>query len=168
MLSRTRMAMFNVLGAAIRDAQVWDCFAGTGLLGIECISRGAKHCMFVERDRRHAKVIRANLAELGLRDESRLVQGSIFDLARPGVPPLPHAPADLLLLDPPHAMIVDTDGQFWPWFERLHETPLAANGTLACIGHPAEFELPKSTGKFKTTDQRKYGTVAFTLLKCGG
>jgi 16S rRNA (guanine966-N2)-methyltransferase len=165
MLSRTRMAMFNVLAERLRGAQVWDCFAGSGLLGLECLSRGASHCVFVERDRRHAAVVRANVQALGVKDSAVVIQGSVFELARPGVPPLPHAPADLLLLDPPHAMIIDQPGQFWPWLERLHETPLAGAGTLACIGHPADLHVPERTGGFTVQDRRVYGTVAFTLLE---
>jgi 16S rRNA (guanine966-N2)-methyltransferase len=165
MLSRTRMAMFNVLADRLSGAQVWDCFAGSGLLGLECLSRGAAHCVFVERDRRHAAGVRANVQALGVKAASLVIQGSVFDLARPGVPPLPHTPASLLLLDPPHAMMVEQPGQFWPWLERLHETPLAGAGTLACIGHPAELKVPDTVGAFEAIDRREYGTVAFTLLE---
>lgn len=166
MLSRTRMALFNVLGDDLRDAVVWDCFAGSGLLGIEAISRGASYCVFVERAAVHARVVQNNLATLALRDRSMLIRGSVFDLIKPGAPPLPHTPADVLLLDPPHAMIAERPGLFWPWLEGLHKTPLAERGTLACIGHPAELTVPQQVGEFRVADTRSYGTVAFTILAC--
>jgi 16S rRNA (guanine966-N2)-methyltransferase len=165
MLSRTRMAMFNLLGDALKGATVWDCFAGSGLLGIEAISRGAGFCVFVERDGTHWREVQANLASLPVRDQTLLIRGSVFELIKPGAPPLPHTPGNLLLLDPPHAMIVQQGGQFWQWFERLHETPLATKGTIACIGHPSDLHLPEEVGDFEVTTRREYGTVAFTLLR---
>ncbi|MBX3459425.1 MAG: RsmD family RNA methyltransferase [Planctomycetes bacterium] len=164
MLSRTRMALFNVLGDDIRGATVWDCFAGSGLLGIEALSRGADFCVFIERDPAHARVVEGNLKALGLASRSRLIRGSVFDLVKAGAPPLPHTPADLLLLDPPHAMIEDRDGPFWPWLSGLHDSPLADAHTLACIGHPADLAMPETAGGFRVIERRAYGTVAFTIL----
>lgn len=166
MLSRTRMAMFNVLGDALKGAVVWDCFAGSGLLGFEALSRGAKFCVFVERDAVHARHVRDNVQSLKLEKSTLLIRGSVFDLVKPGTPRLPHTPANLLLLDPPHAMIEDQPGPFWPWLETLHQSPLAASGTIACIGHPADLEVPQAVGAFEVADRREYGTVAFTVLKC--
>lgn len=166
MLSRTRMAMFNVLGDAVKDAVVWDCFAGSGLLGFEALSRGAKFCVFVERDAAHARNVQQNIQSLKLRESPLLIRGSVFDLVKPGTPKLPHTPANLLLLDPPHAMIIEQPGPFWPWLETLHQTPLARPGTLACIGHPSDLEVPQKVSAFEVADRREYGTVAFTVLEC--
>jgi 16S rRNA (guanine966-N2)-methyltransferase len=60
-----REALFAMLGD-VEGARVLDLFAGTGALGIEALSRGAEHAVFVERDPAVAKVLRANLASLGL------------------------------------------------------------------------------------------------------
>ncbi len=164
MLAATRMAMFNVLSGAVKGAVVWDCFAGSGLLGVEALSRGAKFCVFVERDGTHSRVVRGNLDAMKLAERSLLIRGSMFELVKPGVPPLPHTPADLLLLDPPHAMIEQRDGPFWQWVNTLHQTPLAGPQTVACIGHPADLRVPEAVGEFRVIDRREYGTVAFTLL----
>lgn len=166
MLNKTRMALFNVLQQELKGATVWDCFAGSGLLGIEAISRGARHCVFVEKEGFHAKIIANNIAALKLRDRGTLIRGSIFDLARVGAPRLPNAPANILLLDPPHAMIKEIEtGPFWPWLCALHDSPLADANTLGCIGHPAELEFPGDLGRWKVQQTRVYGTVAFTILE---
>jgi 16S rRNA (guanine966-N2)-methyltransferase len=162
MLNRTRMAMFNVLADKLQDAVVWDCFAGSGLLGFETISRGAKYCVFIERDAAHAKVIIGNIESLKLRDATSLIRGSAFDLLKTGIARLPHTPADIVLLDPPHAMIEDAQGPFWPWLRGLRESPLVADGTIVAIGHPAGLAFPDSA--LRVADSRTYGTVAFTLL----
>src|SRR5690606_11836684 len=60
-LDRVKESLFNILGD-VKGASVLDLFAGSGSLGIEALSRGAKVAVFVESDRRAAEIIRANLA----------------------------------------------------------------------------------------------------------
>lgn len=165
MLNRTRQALFNVLGAAVRGVQVWDCFAGSGLLGFEAVSRGAAHCMFIEKDPVHARVVQGNIESLGLGGACTLVRGSTFDLLREGARPLPHMPAGLVFLDPPHAMIENPAGPFWPWFAALPRTGLLNDATVLCVGHAAGLEWPQGLAAFTVTDRRTYGSVGFTLLR---
>ncbi|MHC4841843.1 MAG: RsmD family RNA methyltransferase [Planctomycetota bacterium] len=165
MLSRTRMALYNVISEQIKSATIWDCFAGSGLLGFECISRGAKHCTFIEKDARHARVVADNIRSLELRDQAQVLTGSVFDLVKPNSPRLPHTPADILLLDPPHAMIEELDeGPFFKWLRGVPESPLGKSGLLACIGHPKVLNMPE-IGDFSVLDKRVYGSVAFTVLE---
>jgi 16S rRNA (guanine(966)-N(2))-methyltransferase RsmD len=67
---RLRETLFNVLASASTlEGSVWlDLFAGTGAVGIEAISRGARHVYFVESERKHARLIRENLRSLKIRD----------------------------------------------------------------------------------------------------
>ena len=62
---RVREAVFSILGP-LEDARVLDLFAGSGALGLEALSRGARSCLFVERDRQAARVIQSNLEKLRL------------------------------------------------------------------------------------------------------
>jgi len=64
---RVREALFNILQFDIPDCDFLDLFAGSGAVGIEALSRGARAVTFVERDRRHAAVMQENLSALGLR-----------------------------------------------------------------------------------------------------
>jgi 16S rRNA (guanine(966)-N(2))-methyltransferase RsmD len=164
MLNRTRQALFNVLGQKLKGATVWDCFAGSGLLGFEALSRGAKHCTFIEKDPAHARIVQANADTLGQMRNATLIRGSVFDFVHAGVSRLPNTPAGVLFLDPPHAMLEQVPGEFWPWFAALPETPVVGPETLAVIGHPAEFEMPADIGRWQVQQTRKYGTVAFTVL----
>src|SRR6187401_3741608 len=74
---RVREAIFNSLGSAglLEGALVADLFAGSGALGIEALSRGAEHCVFVERDRVAVRAIDENIGTLGLRARARVVVG---------------------------------------------------------------------------------------------
>lgn len=96
---RTRETLFAMLTSRLGDfegLQVADLFAGSGALGLEALSRGASHCLFVEQDRAALDVIRANIAALGAAARTRVEAGSVMGL-RAATKPL-----DLILADPPY------------------------------------------------------------------
>ena len=77
---RTREAVFNALASldVVEDAVVVDLFAGSGAMGIEALSRGARRCTFIERDRRALAAIRTNVTKLGVSDRANVVAGDVF------------------------------------------------------------------------------------------
>ena len=79
MLDRVREALFSTLGERMVDARVLDLFAGSGSLGLEALSRGAKHALFVERHPGTLDVLRANIELLGVSSRSRVVRASALD-----------------------------------------------------------------------------------------
>lgn len=99
----TRKAIFDILGDRVVDAVVLDLFAGAGGLGIDALSRGARHATFVERDRRACAVIERNLHAAHVRDRATVRRSDVSSfLARRG------EPADLVLLDPPYDAALDS------------------------------------------------------------
>ena len=92
---RVREALFSILGD-VEGARVLDLFAGSGALGIEAMSRGAAHAVFVERDRRAADAIRRNLTGLGVR--AAVIEGDVLTFVRQR----PQGPYDLVFADPPY------------------------------------------------------------------
>lgn len=96
---RTRETLFSMLTSRLgsfEDLRVADLFAGSGALGMEALSRGAAHCLFVENERNAVDTIRANIAALGARDRAAIEAGSVMGLrAAP-------QPLDLILADPPY------------------------------------------------------------------
>jgi len=92
---RLRETLFDILAPRIPGAVFVDAYAGTGAVGIEAISRGAARCVFLERSRAAAGVIRENLHMLEIEDRAGVVVGKVLaSLAR-------HA-ADIVFLDPPY------------------------------------------------------------------
>jgi 16S rRNA (guanine966-N2)-methyltransferase len=91
-----RETLFNVLGPAVAGAGVLDAFAGTGALGLEALSRGARQATFVERDRGVLSVLRENVARCGVQNACVIVECDFF---RMRVSP---AAFDLILIDPPY------------------------------------------------------------------
>lgn len=94
-----RETLFNVLGQTVSGARVLDGFAGTGALGLEAISRGARHVTFVERERRALGVLRRNVAACGAADACAIIRGDLLALAARRAL---DGRFDLVLLDPPY------------------------------------------------------------------
>lgn len=96
---RTRETLFSMLASRLGsfdDLSVVDLFAGSGALGLEALSRGAGHCLFVEQDGAAVKTIRANIATLSAQAKCTVSAGSVMSLGPA------KAPHDLILLDPPY------------------------------------------------------------------
>lgn len=96
---RMRETLFNMLNSRLGTFEgltVADMFAGSGALGLEALSRGASHCLFVEQDESALATIRTNVSSLGARLSCDIRAGSVLTL---GPAKVPH---DLILLDPPY------------------------------------------------------------------
>src|SRR5262249_53429170 len=78
---RLREALFNVLAPRIEGSVFADVYAGTGAVGIEALSRGATHAVFIERNRAAVNVIRQNLKSLDLESRAQVLQGPATTLA---------------------------------------------------------------------------------------
>jgi 16S rRNA (guanine966-N2)-methyltransferase len=145
---RVREAVFDVLTSlgAIEEAEVLDLFAGTGALGIEALSRGARHVTFVERERRHVEAIRDNLQRTGLASSSYRVVTS--DVARflTASPP----DADVTFADPPYA--------FAEWPQLLELLP----GELVVLESNAPIEL---TAAHELHRVYRYGGTLVTVAR---
>jgi 16S rRNA (guanine966-N2)-methyltransferase len=96
---RTRETLFNMLTSRLGSfdgLKVADLFAGSGALGLEALSRGAAHCLFVENDRAALDAIRANAKSLEAGARASVEAGSVMALRAA------REPLDLILLDPPY------------------------------------------------------------------
>jgi 16S rRNA (guanine966-N2)-methyltransferase len=97
---RLRETLFNVLAPRIEGAVFLDLYAGSGAVGIEALSRGAAQVLFVERSQPALKILRGNLARLGLTEGIRVHGGSVVSyLGRPRVAAVA---CNLVFLDPPY------------------------------------------------------------------
>lgn len=104
---RVKESLFAILRGHTEGAMVFDAFAGTGAIGLEALSRGARHCVFVERDKRIASILQKNIDNLGVRDRAELVIG---DALGPGALARCPRPVKLVFLDPPYPLMRDPLG----------------------------------------------------------
>ena len=91
--SREKLALFNMIAGELDEARVLDAYAGSGALGIEALSRGAKDVVFVEKNAKICKIIRENLAKLGLSAE--VICSNVVDFTTPNL-------FDVIIADPPY------------------------------------------------------------------
>lgn len=98
MSERARLAMFNSLGSLVADARVLDAFAGSGAIGLEALSRGAKEVTFVERDRVAGRVLVENIAALKAEPGTIVINTTVSNCLKTATPDT----FDLIFADPPY------------------------------------------------------------------
>lgn len=147
---KAREATFNALGSldAVVGAHVVDAFAGSGALGIEALSRGARHCTFIERDRAALAVLQRNIGTLGLESRSTVLRGDATVLVGQA------SDATLVLADPPY--------EFAAWQEFLGR--VAADLVVAESNRPLDAENPPISG-WEAMRVKRYGRAFVTFLK---
>jgi len=134
---RLRETLFNILGAEIEESLFVDVCAGTGAMGIEALSRGAREAVFIEADPRGAKLIRKNLEALGVgRGVQVLEADAVAGLKKLSAK---HLLADFFYIDPPYEM----DAKLLEILEYLDESHLIAPRGLAMVEHRRNMELPE-------------------------
>lgn len=143
---RAKEPLFERLDRHLHDARIADIFAGTGTLGLEALSRGARSVVFLEQDHKAVELLQANIAALGAGDETLVWRtDAIRTSYRPkGVPEF--VPFDLMFFDPPYKMI-DTLQDGSPLFKaltRLARSTVSAEDAILCLRTPARstFEIP--------------------------
>ena len=157
--SRVREALFNILGENVRGLKVADCFAGSGALGLEALSRGAISAAFFESDRQALNAIERNIDALGVRDSTSVFAGPI-----PRTLPK-EASFELLFLDPPWdrgwgpktLALLAEGGLVTPGGKALLEERRGNIGPKDFAGLPWSFER-----------QRVYGDTELTFLSYDG
>lgn len=157
---RVKQSVFDVLAGHLPNAVVYDCFAGTGSLGLESASRGARQVVCFERDRAALKHLRTNIQTLRCGDRVQVVAGDVF--AWFDAHPTGEVRADVVFLDPPYRFLAEQPDSL----RRL--AAIAAAGHLAADGvvvlrYPSgqAIALPMLT----VYDERVYGGMAVQWLR---
>jgi 16S rRNA (guanine966-N2)-methyltransferase len=156
---RAKQSVFDILSPMIEGAVVYDCFAGTGSMGLECLSRGARHATFFEADRSALKLLEANIAALKLDKQSTVVAGDLFGWFQNENKST--TPVDLIFLDPPYRLLREKPADLRQLAAIFASRNLAAAGTLV-FRHATEdkLELPP----LLVYDQREYGGMIVEFL----
>jgi 16S rRNA (guanine(966)-N(2))-methyltransferase RsmD len=147
---KLRETLFNILGPAVEGAVFLDAYAGTGGVGIEAISRGARRVYFVDQLRKACAIIRENLESLDVTEGVRVIESdfsrAIEMIEREGVR------LDIAFLDPPY----DREDLYQTSLEQLAARKLLAPGGILVIEHSKRVEMPDAQGgleKYRTLQQ---------------
>jgi len=154
---RVKESIFNILGEEVEGKLVLDLFAGTGNLGIEALSRGAKKAIFVEKGRKALQLIQRNITQIGLegrveiipRDANRAIgilkgKGEIFDL---------------ILMDPPYEK-----GLIKRTLIKLISHPIYHTGSILVIEHDRREPMPDTLEGWNLVRERRLGDTVISFL----
>ena len=160
---RLRETLFNVLGPNVSGARFLDLFAGTGAIGIEALSRGAKGVVFIENHLPAAKLIRRNLDSLDIRSgftvmATDVLRGLAVLASRK---PQSGAGFDCIFLDPPYAAAEE----YARVLESLGATELLAPGGVVVAEHRRNFDLCEEAGTLKRFRVLKQGDAALSFYR---
>src|SRR6266852_2480625 len=145
---RLREALFNVLSPRIEGATFLDAYAGSGSVGIEALSRGAAHAVFVEKHFAAVKMIRENLAALKIEDRSTILQ-------RASLGALGQLDADIYFLYPPYTEAAE----YRSALDLLGE-PTLRPGALILAQHAKRLDLAETYGGLRRTRVLAHGDNA--------
>ncbi|MEE4184450.1 MAG: 16S rRNA (guanine(966)-N(2))-methyltransferase RsmD [Gammaproteobacteria bacterium] len=151
---RVRETLFNWLAPVLTDARCLDWFAGSGALGIEALSRGAAHCVFVERDPAAASALRACLGRLGA------AAGDVFAGNATAVLRTLPGPFDIVFVDPPF------DGpDICNLCTLLEQSGLLADSSRIYLEMRRTSESPALPPNWRSLRQKNAGQVSFMLAE---
>jgi 16S rRNA (guanine(966)-N(2))-methyltransferase RsmD len=154
---RVRESLFNILTVLWEGKTVLDLFAGTGALGIEALSRGASHVIFVEHDVHAHRVLGKNIALLDLTDRCTILKLSAE--AGIGLVKKKRQQCDIIFLDPPYdQQLADRTVSL------LAEHDMIGNGGVIVVEHHVREVLSDCYGKLIMSDQRVYGNTGLSFF----
>ena len=146
---KVKQALFTKLQFFVVDKVVLDLFSGSGALGIEALSRGAKRVYFVDKDYRSISLTKENLKGI---DGNYKILHCDYKNALLSM----NEKLDLILIDPPYA-----SGLYEDILKTIKDKKLLADGGIIVCEHPSEMEMKSD---FEMIDQKQYGTVKLTYL----
>ena len=160
---RLRETLFNVLGNLVVEARFLDLFAGTGAIGIEALSRGARAIIFVEKHAPTMALLKKNLESLEIRSGVRLLKkDAMHALEQLAAEPMPASSSiDILFLDPPYA----EKDQYTEILSFLGESHLLADGAVVVAEHLRSLELPETFAKLERVRVLRQGDAALTFYR---
>ncbi len=155
-LDRVKETMFDIIQFEIAGSRVLDLFAGTGALGIECISRGAEEVSFCDVNPKCIRLLKQNLEGLKLDCPPVIYTGGWQE----ALSAVRQRKADLVFLDPPFKSNV-----YYDVLKRISDLSVMTDNGIVVCEHPLETVLPASVGKLTKWKDRKIGKVMLTYYK---
>ena len=145
-------SVFNIIQFDIEGRRVLDLFGGTGQMGIEALSRGAREVVFIDKSKDAVKLIRDNLQTCGM--QAKVVQTDALSYLRSG------ERFDLIFVDPPY-----DSGLYEPVLEKINSVDiLSYDGIIICEAR-RERDLPEMKAPYYKSREYRYGSVKLCVYK---
>jgi 16S rRNA (guanine(966)-N(2))-methyltransferase RsmD len=157
-LDRVKESLFGILQFDIPQSTVLDLFAGSGNLGIEALSRGAKFAVFNDRSSECGQIIADNIKKLGFDERAEILRLDYKTaIERLG---MADKLFDIVFLDPPYASGMARDAAVM-----LYDKGLLAENSIVVAEHAAKDPFTGVPGIFRIRTERRYGDVAVSILE---
>ena len=152
---RVKEALFSIIHFDLPDACVLDLFGGTGQLGIEALSRGARKVVFVESREDACKLIRENLKRTGFQDRAQVIRADYLDYLNRC-----RENFDIVLLDPPYAEVFLENA-----LKMITEIDILQSGGIIISERPVGKELPWDFEGYTRSKDYKYGKTLLAVYR---
>jgi 16S rRNA (guanine966-N2)-methyltransferase len=160
---RLRETLFNILSERVVGSRFVDAFAGSGAVGIEALSRGAKEVVFIEKHAPAAALIKKNLESLEVRAEARVLSVDALHgleiLGKEGSPTTDLSA--IVFLDPPYGNVADYDRVL----SFLGSATLFREGSLVIAEHRRNLELPEAAGRLRRVRVLRQGEATLSFYR---
>lgn len=162
-LSLMRKSVFDICQGIIEDSHFLDLFACSGSMGIEAISRGARHATFIEKDRKTSKVLLENIKSFNLEEKTDLLTADVFTTIKT----LKKAPYDIIYIDPPYPISKEPNSPVLSLLHFLDTSSLLAPQSTLFVeeGAPGALHPEKETfERLRYKNSRKFGAALLHQL----
>lgn len=153
---KVKESLFNILGDAVIDCVFLDLFGGTGGIGIEALSRGAKHVVFIDANIKSIKVLKGNLEHLNIKDNVEVFNTdystAISKLYKN------RKEFDIIFIDPPYSA-----GMAQNALKEIDAHPILAQTGLIIVEHDTRDEMPSSLGRLHMYRSKQYGSTTLSF-----
>lgn len=153
---RVKESLFNIINGHMIDSNVLDLFAGTGSLGIECLSRGASKCVFVDINKSSLDIVKSNIKKARLETESEVMNldcKTAIDKLK-----IRNEKFDLIFMDPPYY-----EKLFVSSLQKISDSKILSEDGLVVVEHDTVEKIPDSVGELRKEKSRKYGNTTLTF-----
>lgn len=152
---KVKEAVFSAIQFDIEGRRVLDLFAGSGQLGIEALSRGAKSAVFVDNSNASIKIIKQNLENVGFDGVAKVYTSDYLSFTA-----MSRDTFDIVFLDPPYKK-----GMLLPALKSV--LPLISDYGIIVCEYPPEVNIPESIGGFEISKTYRYGKINVSIFRKG-
>ena len=153
---RVKESLFNIINSYIIDSEVLDLFAGTGSLGIECLSRNAKSCVFVDINNTSLDIVKSNIKKAKVEKESTVLK---LDF-KSAINKLKPKKFDIIFMDPPYY-----ENLFIECLEEISKSNILKQEGIIVVEHDTKELLEDNVGDLIKTKSKKYGNTTLIFYE---
>lgn len=153
---KVKESLFNMLGEAVIDCSFLDLFGGTGGIGIEALSRGAKHVVFIDAGIKSIKVLKGNLERLNIKAGAEVFHTD-YETAIKKLYKY-NKQFDIVFIDPPYSL-----GMAQNALVCIEANPILAQDGLIIVEHDSRDDMPNKVGRLALYRVKRYGNTSLSF-----